>query len=188
MYEKEMQIIQDYLAIPPYDIRAEDKLELYKYGGILGIDVKNIPWYSYPRVRYGQFMYNEYIEVRDRAYTVMNSTTGYVFTTKQAEKDKCYIRVRLATGRLMFVDANYYDDTEDIWQSFEDKLLSYKPLDYDKINHTYIYNLECGKNLIADWQSIMETYTARFAEKKKEIDRQRKMQYLDRLKKELEEE
>lgn len=189
MYEKEIQIIQDYLTIVPEDLKAEGKLKLYKYGGMLELDVKAIPWFSYPKIdQMGRFMYNDYIEVRERAYMLTNSTTGYAFTEEQAEKDKLYIVVRFPTGRLIFVnDTYYYDDTEDLWRDFEDKLLSYKPLDYDKLNNYYVYNLECGKNLIADWQNIMETYTVRFAEKRKEIDRQRKLQQLERLKKELEE-
>ena len=66
-----------------------------------------------------------------------------------------------------------------------DILKSYSPLDYDYLNNTYIFNLENGKKLIADYEKIKNDFIEKARKKIKEIDIEQKKKELERLQAEL---
>lgn len=66
-------------------------------------------------------------------------------------------------------------------------LKSYSPLDYDEINNNYIYDLEHGKKLIADYDKIVGSFQDKANRKVKEVQLANKKKELEKLQKELEE-
>ena len=65
-------------------------------------------------------------------------------------------------------------------------LKSYEPLDYDPTNNTYIYDIEHGKKLIADYKDIVSNFEEKLHSKINEILIQDKREQLKQLQEELE--
>lgn len=84
-------------------------------------------------------------------------------------------------GRLMFINEAYYYDVEEEWSAFEQKLLSFNPLDYDTLNNEYVYDIENGKKLIDAYRHIYAETSAAMMVKVKEAKRKKLLQQLKKL-------
>lgn len=175
--KEKIKAIKEYLKYFPNDSYAINNLQLCEYADELGIEVKNS---YYPRIEYGYFVINSQIKV-GKKYHLTNSTTNY------AQNGESTIVIwSESCGRLAFVHDKYWWDIEDEWDEFMSVLISYNPLDYDKINNNYIYDLENGKRLIADYDKIVKDFQNKVNKKIKEVDLANKRKELERLQKELE--
>jgi hypothetical protein len=93
-------------------------------------------------------------------YDLTNKETFYKFDTS-----KWYIRLTFGRcGRFNFVtdsrclsDSLYYEKTNELYQAFLEKLISYSPLDYDRLNGEYLFTVENGYRLYKDFKEIYET-------------------------------
>ena len=90
-------------------------------------------------------------------------------------------------GRLMFINEAYYCNVEEEWRAFEQKLLSFNPLDYDAFNNEYVYDIENGKKLIDAYRHIYAETSAAMMVKVKEAKRKKLLQQLKKLDQDLEE-
>lgn len=84
-------------------------------------------------------------------------------------------------GRLMFVNEDYWWKVEEEWATFEQRLLSFSPLDYDAINNEYVYDIENGKKLIDAYRHIYAETSAAMMIKVKEAKRKKLLQQLKKL-------
>lgn len=176
--KERIKAIEEYLKYFPNDRKAEENLLLCKYAEELDFDITNKGYY--PRIEYGRFSINSLI-IACKKYHLTNSATNY----KQNEVDTIVVW-HTSCGRLEFVSGDYYDDIKEEWEEFLETLKSYQPLDYDKWNHAYIYNLENGKRLIADYQRIVYEFKAKIDKKIAHVRVERKKAELERLQRELE--
>lgn len=174
--KEKIQAIKEYLKYFPNDSYARNNLLICEYADELGIEVKNS---YYPRIEYGYFVINSQIKV-GKKYHLTNSTTNYV-----QNGENTIVIWSESCGRLAFVSDKYWWDIEDEWEEFMSVLMSYSPLDYDKINNNYIYDLENGKRLIADYDKIVKNFQNKINKKIKEVDLANKRKELERLQKEL---
>lgn len=71
-------------------------------------------------------------------------------------------------------------------QELKNVLKSYNPLDYDELNEDYIYDIENGKRLIADYDKIVSDFWNKVDKKIKDVKLERKREQLELLKSELE--
>lgn len=175
--KEKIEAIKKYLKYFPNDSYARNNLQLCEYADELGIEVKNS---YYPRIEYGYFVINSQIKV-GKKYHLTNSTTNY-----EQNGENTIVIWSESCGRLAFVHDKYWWDIENEWEEFMSILMSYNPLDYDKINNNYIYNLENGKRLIADYDKIVKNFQNKINKKIKEVDLANKRKELERLQKELE--
>ena len=69
--------------------------------------------------------------------------------------------------------------TDDVWNAFKERLMSYEPLDYDTVRDYMVFSVENGKKLLADYPTICEETRTAFKrataqyeieKKKKEIE------------------
>lgn len=70
-------------------------------------------------------------------------------------------------------------------QELKNVLKSYNPLDYDELNEDYIYDIENGKRLIADYDKIVSDFWNKVDKKIKDVKLERKREQLELLKSEL---
>ena len=175
--KEKIKVIKEYLEYFPYDSNARNNLQLCEYADELGVELKNG---YYPRIEYGYFVINSQIKV-GKKYHLTNSTTNYA-----QNGDSTIVIWSESCGRLAFVHDKYWWDIEDEWDEFMSVLISYNPIDYDKINNNYIYDLENGKRLIADYDKIVKDFQNKVNKKIKEVDLANKRKELERLQKELE--
>jgi len=173
-----IKTIKKYLEYFPNDHIAKENLLLSEYANELGFEMTGE---YYPRIEYGYCKINNQIKV-GKKYHLTNSTTNY----KQNEKDTIIIWSE-SCGRLAFTEQKYWYDVNDEWKSFMEALKSYNPIDYDEINNNYIYDLENGKRLINDYDSILRKFGDEISTKIKEIELRNKKEKYEKLKKELEE-
>lgn len=83
-------------------------------------------------------------------YYITNSETGY-----SPDPEQYYVSWSNGNvGRLQFVSQKYWWDVEKEWDEFLEKLMSYKPVDYDLLNHHMVFDIENGKRLLQDYQKI----------------------------------
>lgn len=76
-------------------------------------------------------------------------------------------------GRLNFCgnyDSHllYGGKANDVWDRFNDKILSYHPCDYDRVNKEYIFSVQSGYELYKDFDKIYTDTKAAFEECVKE--------------------
>ena len=91
---------------------------------------------------------------------LLNRETFYKFDTS-----KWYIRLTFGgCGIFNFVadarclsDSLYYEKTNELYQEVLEKLISYSPLDYDRLNGEYLFTVEDGYRLYKDFKEIYET-------------------------------
>ena len=86
---------------------------------------------------------------------LLNKETFYKFDTS-----KWYIRLTFGgCGRFNFVTDPrcLYEKTNELYQAFLEKLISYSPLDYDRLNGEYLFTVENGYRLYKDFKEIYET-------------------------------
>lgn len=177
--KEKIEAIKEYLKYFPNDYTANNNLLLCEYADELGIELKEK--YYYPKIEYGFFVINSQIKA-GKKYNLTNSTTKY----EQNGKDTIIIWNE-SCGRLAFVNERYWYAVEDEWNDFMNVLKSYSPLDYDDINNNYIYDLENGKKLIADYDKIVGSFQDKANKKVKEVQLADKKKELELLQKELEE-
>lgn len=84
------------------------------------------------------------------------------------------------------MEPEYWSDIEDELQELKNVLKSYNPLDYDELNEDYIYDIENGKRLIADYDKIVSDFWNKVDKKIKDVKLERKREQLELLKSELE--
>lgn len=112
---------------------------------------------------YGFELVNKYRDFRFyfcHGDKLLNRETFYEFCAS-----KWYIRLTFGgCGRFNFVtdtrclsDSLYYEKTNELYQAFLEKLMSYCPLDYDRINGEYLFTVENGYRLYKDFKEIYET-------------------------------
>ena len=171
-----IKAIKEYLRYFPYDGNAKNNLLMCEYADELGIELNGG---YYPRVEYGYLVVNRQIKV-GKKYRLTNSTTKH----EQNGIDTIVIWSE-SCGRLAFVDEQYWLSIEDEWKEFMNILKSYNPIDYDKINNSYIYDLENGKKLINDYEELLEIFSEKIKRKINEVDTAKKREQLEKLKKEL---
>ena len=171
-----IEVIEEYLKYFPNDTNATENLLLCKYSDVLGIELGKG---YYPKIEYGYFVINQQIKA-GKHYCLTNTATNY----KQNKEDTIVIWNEIY-GRLAFVNDRYWHCVDDEWTEFMGILKSYSPLDYDDLNNTYIFNLENGKKLIADYEKIKNDFIEKVRKKIKEIDIERKKEELKKLQAEL---
>lgn len=176
--KEKIAAIKEYLKYFPNDYYARNNLSLCEYADVLDIELKSG---YYPRMEYGYFVINSQIKV-GKEYRLTNSATHY----EQNGIDSIVIWSE-SCGRLAFVSDKYWWDIESEWNDFMDVLMSYNPLDYDRINNNYIYDLENGKRLINDYDKIVKDFMDKVNKKIKEVEFANKKKELERLQRELEE-
>lgn len=174
--KERIEAIKEYLKYFPNDSYANNNLLLCKYADELGVELNGY----YPRIEYGYFVVNRQIKV-GKKYQLTNSTTQYV----QNGYDSIVIWSE-SCGRLAFVSDVYWWDIEDEWNDFMDVLMSYSPLDYDRINNNYIFDLENGKRLISDYEDIVNDFRKKVDKKVKAVAIENKKKEIERLQRELE--
>ena len=177
--KEKIEAIKRYLKYFPNDGHAKDNLMLCEYADELGLELNGS---YYPRIDYDYCLINQQIKV-GKKYDLTNSTTKY----KQNGNDTIVIWHE-SSGRLAFVDNEYWFYIDDEWQEFVNVLMSYNPLDYDELNNVYIYDIENGKHLIFDYDKIVGGFMNKVNKKIKEIQLERKRKQLEQLKRELESE
>jgi hypothetical protein len=176
--KEKIEAIKKYLKYFPYDSSANNNLKICEYADEIGIELTGG---SNHYINYGYFVINSQIKA-GKKYHLTNSTTNY----EQNGEDTIVIWSE-SCGRLAFVSDKYWWDIEDEWSEFMSILKSYNPLDYDKLNNTYIYDLEHGKRLIRDYNDIIDDFQKKVNKKIKEVDLANKKKEIERLQKELEE-
>ena len=72
------------------------------------------------------------------------------------------------------MEPEYWSDIEDELQELKNVLKSYNPLDYDELNEDYIYDIENGKRLIADYDKIVSDFWNKVDKKIKDVILERK--------------
>lgn len=177
--KKRIEAVKQYLKYFPNDRYAKDNLMLCEYADELGLKLNGG---YYPRIDWNYCLLNNEIKL-GKKYKLTNSATKY----KQNGNDTIIIWNQ-PSGRLAFVDNEYYFDIDDEWQDFINVLKSYEPLDYDKIKNTYIYDIKNGKRLIADYDGIVDEFMNKVDKKIKEIKLKKKREQFERLRNELENE
>lgn len=116
-----------------------------------------------------------------KGYDICNSSTGY-----QPKDDTWYVVWDNGNiGRLQFVRNEYYSCVQNEWEEFKNRLLSYNPLDYDKLNDVIVYDLENGKRLMADYKQICEETSAKMKDKIKRVQLKEAKEKYERLLNEL---
>lgn len=175
--KERINAINEYLKYFPNDRNAKENLRLCQYADELGLKLNGS---YYPRIDYNHCLINSQIKA-GKQYYLTNSTTKY----KHNEEDTIIIWSE-SCGRLAFVDDRYWYSIEDEWQGFMNVLKSYNPLDYDEVNNKYIYDVEHGKELINDYDKIIQNFMNNVNKKIKEVDIASKRKELERLQKELE--
>lgn len=174
-----IKAIKEYLKYFPDDRTANNNLILCEYSSLLDIDLDTNHSY-YPRVEYGYLRVNQQIKL-GREYRLANSHTGY-----HQNKEEVLVIWSEPCGRLAFVNDCYYWAINNEWDEFMNILKSYKPLDYDLTNNTYIYDIEHGKKLITDYEDIVSDFEEKLHSKINEILIQDKRKRLKQLQEELE--
>ena len=149
---------------------------LCKYSSELGIELGNR---YYPKIEYGYFVINQQIKA-GKYYLLTNTETHY----EQNKKDTIIIWSE-PCGRLAFVADKYWSSVDEEWREFMDVLKSYSPIDYDSLNNTYIFDLENGKRLIANYERIKNDFIEKANKKIKETKIKQKKKELERLQAEL---
>ena len=175
--KEKINVIKEYLKYFPTDSTAKNNLLLCEYADELDIELKGG---YYPRIEYGYCVINYQIKV-GKKYSLTNSTTKY----KHNGNDSIVIWNE-PSGRLAFVNSDYYCDVDDEWGAFKNILMSYNPIDYDEINNVYIYDLKNGKRLINDYENIVKDLQKQIDKKVKEVMIENKKKEIERLQKELE--
>ena len=118
-----------------------------------------------------------------KGYHICNSATGH-----RSKDDTWYVVWDNGNiGRLQFVSDKYYYDVQNEWEEFKNRLLSYNPLDYDKLNDFIVYDLENGKRLMADYKQICEETLAKMKDKIKQIQLKEAKEKYERLLNEVKE-
>lgn len=177
--KEKIEAIKGYLKYFPNDDHAKDNLMLCEYADELGLELNRG---YYPRIDWIYCLVNQQIKIGKKC-ELTNSATKY----KQNGNDTIVIWHE-SSGRLAFVNNDYWLDIEDEWQEFKNVLKSYDPLDYDEINNTYIYDVKNGKRLIANYNKIVDDFTNKVNKKVKEIQLKRKKEQFEQLRIELESE
>ena len=175
MIEK-IKAIKEYLKYFPGDRNAKNNLMLCEYSSELGIQLGGR---YYPKIEYGYFVINQQIKA-GKYYCLTNTTTHY----EQNKKDTIIIWHE-PCGRLAFVNDKYWGSVDEEWKEFMDVLKSYSPIDYDSLNNTYIFDLENGKRLIANYERIKNDFIEKANKKIKETKIIQKKKELERLQAEL---
>jgi len=176
--KERIKAIEKYLKFYPRDYEAIKNLTMCECLDLLGMKFPNKVSY-FPKVEYSSLLINDQIRV-DKKFYITNSTTGY-----ERGDEKAFVVWGEPCGRLAFVHEKYYGDIETEWNEFKNILKSYNPLDYDEINNKYIYNIEDGKRLIADYDNIITTLKENIHKTISLVKLKEKEEELDRLKKEI---
>lgn len=176
-----IKAIEEYLKYYPNDNEAKKNLFACECANAIGMDLDTSRVSYYPIVRGGYFEINPQIKIGKR-YRLTNSHTGY-----QQDGKEMLVIWNEPCGRLAFVNDRYYWAINNEWDEFMNILKSYEPLDYDTINNAYIYDIEHGKKLIADYKDIVSNFEEKLHSKVNEILIQDKREQLKKLQEELEE-
>ena len=176
--KEKIKVIEEYLKHFPNDGSAQNRLKLHQYADELCLELNGS---YYPRIEYNYCCINDQIKV-GKKYCLTNSKTKY----EQNGEDTIIIWHE-SCGRLAFVRDEYWWTVDNEWKEFMDILKSYNPLDYDELNDNYIYDLENGKKLINDYDSIVRDFRDKANKKIKEFELEKKKKQLELLQKELEE-
>lgn len=174
--EKASKIIKDY-----DNLISESKGLGYGYfeedvkNTIETMEILRIPWGEKIRIP------NDF-RVKGKPYLV-NSKTHFKFS----ENENYIVWDNGNIGRLQFGDfsGNLYKEIDEEWAEFEEKLLSYQPLDYDLMNCRIIYNIENGKRLIHDYENICSEVQSKIRVKVKKHEIEKMKRKLEELQKEL---
>lgn len=112
-----------------------------------------------------------------KRYHICNSTTKY-----QPKDETWYVIWDNGNiGRLQFVSDKYWYAVEDEWNEFKNKLLSYNPLDYDKMNDFIVYDIENGKRLMEDYQQICDETKSKMQAKIKRVQLEKAREEYEKL-------
>lgn len=174
--KERIKAINEYLKYFPNDIKAKENLLLCKYADELNIELRNE---YFPRVEQNRFVINSQIEACKKYY-LAKSATQY----NQNGIDTIIVW-NARYGRLGFVHEEYYDSIEDEWREFHEVLKLYNPIDYDEINHVYIYDLENGKRLINEYDKILQDFVKKVTKKIRIVEIENKKKRIEELQKEL---
>lgn len=174
--KERIKAVKEYLKYFPNDTFAKSNLLLCEYADELDIEIGKG---YYPRIEGKYCVINSQIKV-GHTYGLTNSYTKY----EHNGKDKIVIWHE-SSGRLAFVNSEYWWNISDEWKEFMDILKSYNPLDFDEMNNEYIYDLENGKKLINDYNKLVENLQEKVNKKIKKVEFEKKKRQLELLKEEL---
>lgn len=119
-----------------------------------------------------------HFKITNNPFELTNKTTNYKFTDKED-----YIQIDNNIGRLIFgkIPSWYYEITDSIYKAFQDELISYNVLDYDKSNDSYIYKEKDGVRLYGDIEVIFNKYKAQIDECIRDREIQKLQEKIDKL-------
>ena len=176
--KERIKAIEEYLKYFPDDYHVKNNLKLCQYADELGLKLNGS---YYPRIDWNYCLINSQIKA-GKKYHLTNSKTKY-----EPNGEDTIIIWSESSGRCAFVRDEYWWDIADEWEEFMNVLKSYNPLDYDELNNNYVYDLENGKQLINDYDKIVDDFMEKVNKKIKEIELEKKKKQLELLQKELEE-
>lgn len=175
---EKIKIIKKYLEIVEEDPIAKERLNFLKTVEKLNLLPENY-WRFYPKIKDGKFYINKFFHVTTHV-DLFNPTTGYNFKDGTDMIVGCF-----SGGALNFVDVPYWEATVEEYNEFEQALIAHKPLDYDLLNHMFVYDIETGRKVIQDYPAIKTELMEKCKKKIKEVDIENDKRRLEELKQKL---
>jgi hypothetical protein len=171
MNEK-INAIKEYLKFYPDSSEAKQNLIFCTYMQELGLE--NSDSY-YPRMQGLQFRLNTQMFVVKK-YTLTNPIKNYIPNGVDT-----LIVWKADAGRCDFVLSDYWFSIEKEWHWLHNTLHEYKPLDYDEVNNTYLFDIENGMKLFNDYSDLMKKFNKMLKDKITTVQIEKKKKELEKL-------
>lgn len=85
-----------------------------------------------------------------KGYYITNNSTGH-----KSNPDEWYVEWDNGNvGAYQFVGGDGYNIVQNEFREFKEMLMSYNPVNYDKLNCHIVYDIENGKKVLADYEQI----------------------------------
>lgn len=176
MNEK-LKAVREYLKYYPGDKTAKENELRIKYEEELGIS----EYYPNAKMSGERCILSSEFEV-SLYYDLTNHGTKY-----KATGETPLLIWHMPCGRLQFVDAAYWEAVDEDWRELLKKLEAYNPVDYDRINETYVYEAENAKKLLRDYENIKNDFIEKAGKKAKALSVEKKKKQIEQLQREIEE-
>lgn len=164
--------IKEYLKFYPDSFEANQNLRFCTYIQELGLEGNGS---YYPRMKGLEFRLNEQMfAVKD--YILTNRTKNYT-----PNGIDTLIVWKADAGRCSFVSSEYWYSIEKEWHWLNKMLWAFKPLDYDEINNTYLFDVENGMKLYNNYSDMMEKFNKMLKDKITSVQIEKKKKELERL-------
>ena len=168
--------------------KLESKYKWYRLNEIVDVlDISGKHKISIDEISRGYYSYKL---KKTKAYITFNICHGYSLANSKThfkqDEDKWYIHLSFGgCGRKNFFSGQQYEKIlygekgEEVWDAFLNTIISYAPLDYDKLNNEFLFGMEKGYKLYGDFEKI-------FKETNTEFEKLIKNEKIKQLKEELE--